>query len=99
MSEELDRLWNDEDNWSGSMYRCDQDPRVVVRGHGTTLITYNFAHPLAAWGILLGSVAASVAAIFVPMALGAGLRFATFGPLGVIALVIGLHAWILSRNE
>jgi hypothetical protein len=44
-------------------------------------------------------MAASVAAIFVPMALGAGLKFATFGPLVVIALVIGLHAWILSRNK
>lgn len=98
MSEELDRFWNDDDNWLGFMYRCAEDPRVVVRGHGTTLFTYNFAHPLAAWSILLGSIVLSVASVFVPMALGAGRVYATYGPIGAIALVLGFHAWLLSRN-
>lgn len=52
MSEELERLLNNEANWSAGMYRCAADPRVVVRGRGLTLFTYNFAHARAAWTTL-----------------------------------------------
>jgi uncharacterized membrane protein len=99
MSEELDRMWGEDDNWSGFMYRCADDPRVVVRGHGTTLFTYNFAHPFAAWGILFGSLAISLASIFVPIVLGVSRTYGTFAPIIAIGLVLGLHTLILLRNE
>ena len=99
MSEELDRLWNSDDHWSGFMYRCAEDPRVVVRGHGTTLFTYNFAHPLGAWGMVLGTLAVSLASIFIPIALGLSRAYTIYGPIVAIALVLGAHAWLLSRNE
>ena len=55
MSEKLDQLWNDEANWGGGMYRCKEDPRLIVRGHGATLYTVNAAHG-AAWAVLVASL-------------------------------------------
>ena len=52
MSDELERLVDDAANWSSGMYRCSDDPRIVVRGRGLTMFTYNFAHSQAAWTTL-----------------------------------------------
>jgi uncharacterized membrane protein len=100
VSEELDRMWNDDANWTGFMYRCADDPRVVVRGHGSTLFTYNFAHPLAAWGMMLASLALCLASIFVPIQLGVtGRMYGTVAPILAIVAVLGLHAFIFARND
>ena len=48
--ERLNQLWSDPQNYRGSVYRCKEDPRVVVpkrkQGTGWTL---NFAHSRAWW--------------------------------------------------
>ncbi len=28
--EQLQKYWEDEDNWSGGIYFCKQDPRLIV---------------------------------------------------------------------
>jgi Family of unknown function (DUF5808) len=48
--EQLGELWSDPRHYKGSVYRCKEDPRVIVpkrdRGTGWTL---NFAHARAWW--------------------------------------------------
>ena len=46
-SDELHRYWADPDNWSGPVYYCREDPRVIVQKRLFTGWTINFAHPLA----------------------------------------------------
>ncbi len=51
--ERLKQLWSDPQHYKGSVYRCKEDPRVVVpkrqQGTGWTL---NFAHARA-WLVLV----------------------------------------------
>lgn len=54
VSPELEHLWNDPRNWTfPGIYRCSEDPRVIVskraRWAGWTL---NFAHRRAWWALL-----------------------------------------------
>ena len=62
--DELDLLWGDPDNW-GIVYRCAEDPRVIVprrrRWMGWTL---NFAHRLA-WPVFMLCVAVAVGPVLV----------------------------------
>jgi len=63
--EEVEQLWKDEKNWwKGMVYRCPQDPRVVVpksrRWMGWTL---NFAHGHA-WTVLFSSFVIALAPTF-----------------------------------
>ena len=55
----LEELWSRPSNW-GLVYRCPQDPRVIVpkrrRWMGWTI---NFAHPLA-WVVLVASFVIAV---------------------------------------
>ena len=48
--ERLRQLWSDPQNYRGSIYRCQEDPRVIVpkreSGAGWTV---NFAHSRAWW--------------------------------------------------
>jgi hypothetical protein len=48
--ERLKQLWSDPQNYRGSVYRCEEDPRVVIpkRQPGTGW-TLNFAHSRAWW--------------------------------------------------
>lgn len=66
---ELDRLWAKPNNWS-IVYRCVEDPRVIVprrrRWMGWTI---NFAYPLA-WVVLFFSVAFAVGPVCVLLQLG-----------------------------
>jgi len=44
-TEDLQKLWQDSDHWSGAFYRCPEDPRLVVpkrKGFGWTI---NLGHP------------------------------------------------------
>ena len=53
--EELDRLWARPENWS-SVYRCEEDPRVIVpRRRQWMGWTINFAHRLA-WPVMIALV-------------------------------------------
>lgn len=83
--EELDRLWASPKNWS-IVYRCKEDPRVIVprrrRWMGWTI---NFAHPLA-WLVLLLSVA---------IALGPFLVLLRIGVVSVPLLILVLVASIV----
>ena len=58
--EELDELWNDPKNWNSVVYRCAQDPRVIVpRRLIWTGWTLNFAHPLAGFALFLSILLAA----------------------------------------
>ncbi len=91
--EQIDRLWKDDANWTwGVIYRCREDPRVIVprrwRWGGWTL---NFSHPKAG----LAGLAA------VALAVGPGLlAFLVSGDqqtavavmlISIVALVVWAH--------
>ena len=43
--EPLEKLWQDSDHWSGGIYFCKEDPRLVVRKRlKWTGWTINFGH-------------------------------------------------------
>ena len=45
---DVERLWSDKANWEFGIYRCVEDPRVVVpKRPKWTGWTINFAHPFA----------------------------------------------------
>ena len=68
--EELIRLWEDPTHWRGGLYRCPEDPRVVVPKRITWGgWTVNFAHPMA-WPMILWSVVIAVGPIMLLLALG-----------------------------
>jgi hypothetical protein len=98
MSASLDALWNDKRHWSGIIYYCAKDPRVVVPGRGAALFTLNFAHPVAAWGHIIGTVGAVILSIIVPVQLGSsrGGMYATV--FATLALVVAVHAWLSARD-
>jgi uncharacterized membrane protein len=84
MSADLDALWKDESHWSWGQYKCEEDPRLVVRGRGTTLYTVNMAHP-AAVQVTLITMALLSASVIVPVLLGAPF-------VGVIMVLVELVA-------
>ena len=97
--EDLDRLWADSKNWH-IVYRCANDPRVIVprrrRWMGWTI---NFAHPLA-WPVL---------ALCVAVAVGPALVLLPFGIMSVplliaalvasVAVLVGISHWEASRSR
>ena len=97
--DELERVWAAPGNWR-LVYRCLEDPRVVVprrrRWMGWTI---NFAHPLA-WPVLLLSVLIAVGpALFLLF-----LRIVTpplvlFVVVARIAILVGLSHWEASRSR
>ena len=95
MASDPQQLWDDENNWSGGMYSCAEDPRLFVPGRAPTLITVNNAHGRA-WIVLI----ALMAAIAVPAVILSRLRVATWiqlvAPM-VGVLVAALVMWRLSR--
>lgn len=44
-TEELEKLWNNSDHWSGAYYRCPEDPRLVVPKRKGVGWTINLGHP------------------------------------------------------
>lgn len=55
-SHDLDRLWSDPRSWSRlGVYRCAQDPRLIVPKRRRLGWTLNFAHRRS-WLALLGSI-------------------------------------------
>jgi hypothetical protein len=97
--EDLDRLWADSKNWH-IVYRCANDPRVIVprrrRWMGWTI---NFAHPFA-WPALVLCAAVAV---------GLALALLPFGILSVpqliaalvasVAVLVGISHWEASRSR
>ncbi len=68
--EELIRLWEDPAHWRGRLYRCPEDPRVVVPKRTTWGgWTVNFSHPMA-WWVIAASVVVAAGPILCLMALG-----------------------------
>ena len=99
--EQLDALWRDQRYWSGiGMYRCPDDPRVVVpkrrRWAGWTI---NFAHPLA-FLVLAASVLIAVGPFLVAAAAGLRDPGRLMMVLGAsIASLIIFSAYLASRGE
>jgi hypothetical protein len=44
-TEELEKLWQDSNHWSGAYYRCPKDPRLVVPKRKGVGWTINLGHP------------------------------------------------------
>lgn len=44
-TEELEKLWQDSDHWSGAYYRCPEDPRLIVPKRKGVGWTINLGHP------------------------------------------------------
>ncbi len=68
--DELIRLWENPDHWRGGLYRCPEDPRVVVPKRttwGGWIV--NVAHPMA-WPMILWSVVIAVGPVLVVLVLG-----------------------------
>ena len=96
---EIERIWSNPSNWS-LVYRCAQDPRVIVprrrRWMGWTI---NFAHPLA-WSVMILSFLVAVG----PVLLLLFLRMLTPALLLVtvaasIAALVALSHWEASRSR
>ena len=59
--EELDRLWNDPNNWTVWAYSSEEDPRVFVSKRRPWFgWTINFGHPLA-WPALIACIGLCIA--------------------------------------
>jgi uncharacterized membrane protein len=96
--EELDRLWADPANW-GVVYRCAQDPRVIVpRRHPWMGWTVNFAHPLA-WFALLFSVAIAVGPAIAVLLLGVAAPLFVVVLIASVLVLIGASYWEASRSR
>ena len=97
--EELDRIWANPSNWS-IVYRCAEDPRVIVprrlRWMGWTI---NFDHPLA-WLVALLSVAIAVGPFLILLQVGivsAPLLISVL--VASILLLVAVSHWEASRSR
>ena len=97
--EELDRLWARPENWS-SVYRCEEDARVIVpRRRQWMGWTINFAHPLA-WLVLLSSVAIVVGPFFVLLAIGiVAMPLLMLVLIASTLLLVAFSHWEASRSR
>ena len=98
---ELERLWRDPRHWTPpGIYRCAEDPRVIVpkrrRWMGWTL---NFAHR-SAWPVLLGAIAVAVGPALIVVARGRPAVPAVAGAVAVSVVVLSLgSAWESERRR
>ena len=97
--EELDRLWARPGNWS-IVYRCAEDPRVIVpRRFPWMGWTINFAHPLA-WLVVLLSVAIAVGLFIVLFSIGiASAPLLISALVASIVFLVGFSHWEASRSR
>jgi hypothetical protein len=97
--EELDRLWAKPENW-GIVYRCAEDPRVIVpRRRQWMGWTINFAHPRARLA-LLSSVAIVVGPFFVLLGMSvAAVPLLLLVLLASVVLLVALSHWEASRSR
>jgi hypothetical protein len=96
---ELDRLWANPNNWS-IVYRCAEDPRVIVpRRRPWMGWTINFAHPFA-WLVVFLSMALVVGPVFVLLRLGVVSALLVIAVLiASICALIGLSHWEATRSR
>lgn len=98
-SEELDRLWARPVNWT-LVYRCAEDPRVIVpRRRRWMGWTVNFARPQA-WLVVVLCVVIAVGPFLVSVAMPAIpvlLKIAVL--LASIGCLVGLAHWEASRSR
>ncbi len=97
--EDLDRLWANPNNWS-IVYRCAEDPRVIVprrrRWMGWTI---NFAHPLA-WLVLLLSAVVAVGPVFILLRIGVvSVLLVLTALIASIFALVGFSHWEASRSR
>jgi hypothetical protein len=92
-------LRENSDNWSSGIYNCAEDPRFVVKGQHGIKYTVNFAHPLQAWTILLGSIGIIAVSTGIPLLLRAPM-WVFYGALLVsLTVVFVAHWWLARRHE
>lgn len=97
-SEELEKLWQDSDHWSGPYYRCPEDPRLVVPKRKGVGWTINLGHPKGK---------ASLAMLVTSGLLPPGYVILTEGPaihpvhifyaIGISCVMTAAFCWIFSR--
>ena len=89
-----ERMRTDPANWwLGTIYRCEDDPRIVVRNLLPLGWTWNFAH-----GRVYPAIAAAIAAFLTPpwLAWNAGLR-SGLGFTAIVVLTLFVMMLVASR--
>jgi hypothetical protein len=99
--EELDRLWENPENWHGiGCYACRADPRVIVpkrvKWAGWTV---NFAHRLA-WPAIALSVVIALGPLLLLLAFGVPTLAQALVAVAIsIALLCALSTWESGRTR
>jgi uncharacterized membrane protein len=96
---ELDQLWANQNNW-GLVYRCAEDPRVIVpRRRPWMGWTINFPHPFA-WLVVFFSMALVVGPVIVLLQLGVVSVLLIIAVLiASICALVGLSHWEATRSR
>lgn len=95
--EEIQQLWNDPANWATGVYRCADDPRVIVAKRSKAMgWTVNFAHPLA-WPVILFAVVLAVGPGIVAMLAGVSPGTVPIVVLGSVAVLMLFAHWLTQR--
>lgn len=99
-SHDLDRLWSDPRHWSQlGVYRCSEDPRLIVPKRRRVGWTLNFAHRRS-WPVLLGLILVAAGPTVALVLLGRPTLAAVFITLACsIALLVALSAWESGRRR
>ncbi len=97
--DELDRLWANPRNW-GLVYRCAEDPRVIVpRRYRWMGWTINFAHALA-WPVLALCFAIGLGPFLILIQFGVTSRPILAAVLiASVLLLVGLSYWEATRSR
>ena len=96
---DLDKLWSDPANWKYGIYRCPQDPRVIVpkriKWMGWTM---NFARP-SAIPVMLLIIAAIVAPVWVLPCFGVHAINVLLGAILVVVLGVTVLCYYMSSSR
>jgi uncharacterized membrane protein len=97
--EHLVALRNNDDNWTSGFYNCPDDPRIVVKGRFGIKYTVNFAHPVQAITVLIGSLGLVLAAAGIPVVLRAPQWVMYTSTLAAVIVVYAAHWWLARRDS
>ena len=99
-AEQLENFWRDPANWKlGSIYRCKQDPRVIVPKRNKSMgWTINFAHR-SAWPALLLIIAFMAGPLLVLAAKGWVNTRIWYATLVVDVALVCLVSWYFASPK
>ena len=96
--QELEKLWAEPNNWT-LVYRCAEDPRLIVPKRLRLGWTVNFGHPLA-WIAVLLSVVIAIGPFMLLMFLrGTSAPVLILTLLASVGLLIAVSQWEATRSR